>query len=470
MQCLSRSNNLTLVISLTALAGCGSNTSNSTEEILPYEPPIAANLLVISIDTTRADHLGCYGHERADSTHLDRLAESGSRFLDTFTVMPTTLPAHTALFTSQYPRQTGVQSNLANVSPHEVTLAEQLQASGVKTASFNSSRVLAAGTGLNQGFDTYACANRRLWPANKTMGMARDWMIKNKDSRFFCFVHVYDPHAGYDPPAKQREAFQVQAEAALPPFGQLAFMQDPDGLTPELIADANRAYDAEIAFVDEQIGRLLETLKNQGLADDTIVVVTSDHGETLHELKDRYGYAYDHGEFLYPRELRVPLLIHTPDAFEFKAGQEIPDAVSLLDLMPTLLELMGAPGPDWMEGRSLVPLLQGETIDPAIIVAERHSYDKAPNPWMEGDAHAVISAPWLLLSSEGRGIELFRFDEDRQGLRDLAETHVDEVDRLKRRLDQWLATRLPKDNLVAPEAVGSERDKHLEGLGYTPGG
>ena len=466
----SWSNILTRLASIFLLAGCGLESKLSSDGADSYQPPIDANLLVISIDTTRADHLGCYGHANAQSPVLDELAQSGARFLDSFTVMPTTLPAHTALFTSQYPRQTGVQSNLGNVSPHELTLAEQLQKHGIKTASFNSSRVLAASTGINQGFDTYACANKNLWPADKTMGMAANWIRENKDSRFFCFVHVYDPHAGYDAPPKHKKALGVQATTSLPPWGQMAFMSEPEGLSQELVEDAARAYDAEIAFVDEQIGILLQTLKDQGVTDDTIVVVTSDHGETLHELKDTYQYAYDHGEFLYPRELRVPLLIHAPSAFGFPPGQEISDAVSLLDLMPTALELMGVPCPDQIEGRSLVPALQGKALDPAIIVAERHSYESAPNPWMQGDAYAVISAPWLLLASHGRGIELFRLDKDRQGLHDLAKKHGEEVKRLQRRLAQWLSSRTLNDHSLAPESTGSERDQGLSGLGYTQGG
>ncbi len=457
---------------LILLAACGSKPELPSEapSASGWRPPLDANLVVISIDTTRSDHFGCYGHTGPITPKIDRFALRSTRFSRAFTVMPTTLPAHTSLFTSQYPRQTGVNSNLGNVSEHELTLAEILQEAGVTTGSFNSAQVLAAGTGLEQGFDEYQCPENRTWPANKTCMMAREWITENQDSRYFCFVHLYDPHALYEAPAAFQTKFEVEADGPLPPLEQFGFMAQPEGLTENLAADAARAYAAEVAFADAQIGALINMLAVSGQLKKTIVVITSDHGETLDELADSYNYAYDHGEFLYTRELQIPLLIRVPAAFDIPINQEIGDAVSLLDLMPTLLELMGLPAPDGMEGRSLVGRMRGEDLSPTVIVAERHSYENPPNEWMKGDAYALVSSPWLLLTSEGRGTELFQLDDDPAGVTNVAEENTAQVDKLKGRLEQWLETRLPKDTRAAPEMLGSERDAAMRALGYNEGG
>lgn len=455
---------------LLLLASCGSQEAPAPAELAGWTPPLDANLVVISIDTTRADHLGCFGYDGPISPKIDRFARRSTRFTRAFTVMPTTLPAHTSLFTSQYPRQTGVSSNLGNVSEQEVTLAEHFQAAGIRTAGFSSASVLAAGTGIEQGFDEYQCPTDRTWPANRTCNMAREWIKANQDSRYFCFVHLYDPHALYDAPEGYRKKFQVEADGPLPPLEQLAFMAEPDGLSQELVDDAARAYAAEVAFVDSQIGALVNMLVQSGEIDKTIIVITSDHGETLNELAEDYNYAYDHGEFLYTRELQIPLLIRVPSAFKIPINQAVPDAVSLLDLMPTLLELMGLPQPSGLEGRSLVGRMRGEELSPTVIVAQRHAYKNPPNAWMEGEAFALVSSPWLLLASEGRGTELFNLNRDPGGLEDIAEANSGQVTKLKQRLAQWLETRRPKDTRVAPEAPGSERDAAMSALGYTEGG
>ncbi len=293
------------------------------------------NLLVVTLDTTRADRIGAYGYADASTPTLDALARRSLRFAAAVSVAPETLPAHCSIFTGRYPYQHGVRLNAEYRLPaSETTLAERLRGHGYETAAFVSAFVLDARYGLDQGFDVYddrveagggagfpsGTIER---PADRTTDAALAWLEGRRPGRpFFAWVHYFDPHAPYKPP-------------------------------PAAAARAGgRAYDGEISFADEQLGRLLERLKTKGLESRTVVAVLGDHGESLG----------DHGEsthsiFLYDSVLRVPLLLAVPGA-SATAGRVEDGVVSEVDVVPTLLDLLGVkagetPGPA-MDGRSLV--------------------------------------------------------------------------------------------------------------------
>lgn len=449
-----------------ALVGCGDGGAPQ-----PQAEP-AQNLLLISLDTTRADRLGCYGYPGPTSPSIDALAAEGVRFTSAWTPMPITLPAHSALLTSRHPRGLGVTSNFDALPPAESTLAERLGGQGFATAAFVSAPVLMAESGLGQGFDTYEFPRVGTVSAEKIYRAARNWIAAHRQQRFFCFIHHYDPHAGYDPPAKQREQFGVgeHERNKNPPWEVMNFIREPGRLTPEVADQASRAYDAEIAYTDEHVGLLIEDLRGAGLLEETLVVVLADHGETLTELSERYGYAYDHGEFLYPRETRVPLVLHGPERLGLRGGRTLGEPVSLIDVMPTALSLLGLPCAAPFEGRSLVPLLTGGDVDPEPIVIQRHRVDgDLPHECLAGDERAVVYGRWLLIESDGRGRELYDLEEDPDATRDLAAEETRRAERLVEFLGHWLEDH-PAGDLAVPKEISDERREALDALGYSSGG
>src|SRR5437879_8493367 len=255
-----------------------------------FAAPVAApNVVVITIDTLRADHLCCYGYKQIHTPNIDELAVDGVRFERAYTPVPVTLPAHTAIITGSYPMLSGVHDFSANkLNPQQPTLASLLKEHGYNTAAVIGSAVLDSRFGLNHGFDFYYDHfdfNRLLEtnldemerPGNVVADVELDWLDKNYQKKFFLWMHLYDPHYPYRPPAPYSEQY------------------------------ADRPYDGEIAFADAHVGRLLEFLKNKGLYRNTLIVLGGDHGESLGEHGEN-----THGFFIYNATLHVPLIIHLP--------------------------------------------------------------------------------------------------------------------------------------------------------------
>ncbi len=299
-----------------------------------------ASLLLITLDTTRADHLGCYGDREASTPNLDRLAAGGIRVADAVTPVPMTLPAHASLLTGLTPPAHGVRVNGGHgLATDRVTLAEVLKGAGYRTAAFVSSFVLAPRFGLDQGFDTYdarfeatraaAFGEQSERSAGAVTDAALAWLDRGRgDERpFFLWVHFYDPHDPYAPPEPYASRF------------------------------ADRPYDGEIAYVDEELGRLLAELDRTGLQASTVVVVAGDHGESLGEHGERY-----HSRSLYEGAVHVPVLLRVPGL----ASPRVLDdrVVSLADLFPTLLDLLDLEAPGATQGRSLLraPADPGRTV------------------------------------------------------------------------------------------------------------
>lgn len=288
------------------------------------------NLLVVTLDTTRADRLGCYGAPDARTPALDRLAAEGLRFDQAVATAPLTLPSHASLFTGLYPPTHGARSNTEfRLAERHVTLAELFASAGYETAAFVSAFVLDARYGLAQGFGEYddrvgesggrgfpsGTAER---PALATTDAFLSWLDRKSSGKpFFAWVHYFDPHAPYAP----REPFASQMPS--------------------------RPYEAEIASVDAQVGRLREALEKHGLWDGTVVLVVADHGESLGEHGER-----THGLFLYDAVMRVPFLLRLPGG---SARGVITDRiVSLVDVLPTVVDLFGLADSTRREGESLL--------------------------------------------------------------------------------------------------------------------
>jgi arylsulfatase A-like enzyme len=293
------------------------------------------NLLVITLDTTRADRLGAYGFRGIQTPHLDRLAREGVQFDQTASAAPLTLPAHCSLFTGRLPPQHGVRENGVVLSSSEVTLATVLKSSGFQTAAVTGSFVVASKWGLNQGFDHYmdtvadAADEERAphslrRPANVVADLALDWLSQHERSRFFAWLHFYDAHAPYEPPEPFRTTYAT----------------DP--------------YLGELAFVDAQLGRVLMFLESRQLLDRTIVVVIGDHGESLGEHGER-----THGLFVYESVMRVPFIIRAP--YARLRGRRVNEPTRSIDMLPTVLELLGVGSPGGVQGASLAGLMTGAT-------------------------------------------------------------------------------------------------------------
>ena len=309
-----------LILSGTVLAGVG--LWRIAARPAHTSPP---NILLITLDTTRADRVGVYGYKAAQTPHLDRLAQNGVLFERAVTAAPITLPAHVSLLTGTYPFVHGVRNN-GNFSSSESTptLATLLHDRGYRTAAFVSAFVLDRRYGLSRGFDVYDDRVQLERRGDLTAAAAVEWLKTTSDrsSPFFVWVHLYDPHDPYAPPAPWRERF------------------------------ADRPYDGEIAFDDEAMGRIVDRIGQLGLASSTLIAIVGDHGESLGD----HGEA-THALFVYESTLRIPLMLSWPG--QLAAGTRVRSLVRGIDLAPTILDLAGQPTLPSAQGRSLAALARG---------------------------------------------------------------------------------------------------------------
>ena len=347
-------------ILLLALAGCG------TDEPLP-------NVILISIDSLRPDHLGCYGHAAPTSPNIDALARQGTRFDRAHSSTTWTLPAHLSLLTGLPDSLHGVVWDRVPLDSQRKLLAEQFQAAGYATAGFYGGPYLHESFGFGRGFDRYVnCGaqpmrnihqpaevalrefeqeSHRVRTADRIEQAAERFLDKQSERPFFLFLHHWDVHYDFNAPDEYVEQFAGDYS------GQLSmrdFIRNPE-INPEM-APADReyllaCYDAEIRWVDHQIGRLLRKLSELEIEQRTYLVITSDHGEQFFE-HGRKGHRLD----LYDETLRIPLVVRGPG---IQAGNVVQHQARIFDVMPTLLDLTGLPEVPDVYGVSLRPLLEG---------------------------------------------------------------------------------------------------------------
>lgn len=298
------------------------------------------NLIVVTLDTTRADRLGAYGRANAGTPNLDALAQDGVLFEHASTAAPITLPAHSSIFTGRFPPQHGVRDNGGYfLNDQEQTLAETLKARGYATGGFIAAYVLDSKWGINQGFDTYfddfdlskfkvfSMGNIQR-PGNEVVDHALPWIDQHRDAPFFAWIHLYDAHTPYAPP----EPFKSQ--------------------------HPGDAYQGEIAFADAQVGRVVQFLRDRDMFDRTVILVIGDHGESLNDHGEE-----GHGFFVYESVVHVPMIVRAP--FSSMRGRKVADAVRSVDVMPTVLDLLGVgkPAGAVIDGESVTPLMSGARAD-----------------------------------------------------------------------------------------------------------
>ncbi|MBW2444685.1 MAG: sulfatase [Deltaproteobacteria bacterium] len=443
---------------LATLAGCGEPVGPTVvlDSARDTGPP---SILLVTIDTLRADHVSAYGYERETTPHLDALAAGGARFETAYSVSSTTLPSHATLFTSRYPDEHGVTKNGVALPADVPTLAERLSAAGWETAAFVSSFVVERRFGLARGFehydDDFAGADHssalRSWqgyeldaPYDRRGAETTDrtlaWLAARKDDRpFFLWVHYFDPHSPYDPPAPHRGAF----------------LETEDRTSPRHAIDL---YDGDIHYADAELGRLLEATA----AHAPLTLVTSDHGEGLWD----HGWL-EHGVFLYEEMVRVPWVVHWPRAIP--AGRSIPGLAAHVDLAPTLAGLLGQPLLADPRGRDHSAALRGGSAaapDRAVHLQRRH-FDPMRRGHLRvaGSKHAVREGDWKLILSPGeQGFELYDLSRDPGEQDNLAGLRPDVVERLNQRLDGW--QRSQRVHTAAPAAPDEDAQQRLRALGY----
>lgn len=441
-----------LVLCIAPLVGaCGGDRA---------QPP---NVLLISIDTLRPDRLGCYGHDRPTSPALDAFAARGVRFGDASTTSPWTLPSHASLLTGRYPSRHGVMDQVHRLPEDATTLAGLLAARGYATRAVVNSFYLSTRFGLDRGFQDYDYVSEWAEPGEggrRTVNAGGEitdrgigWLAEERDRPFLLFLHYYDVHSDFSPRAEFR------AELVRPYRGTLdgttaqliQLRRSGTALRPNDVRHLFDLYDAEIRQLDVELGRLFAFLDETGLAENTVVVVTSDHGEEFQE----HGSLL-HGRTQYQELVAVPLLVRGPGV---PAGIVVDDPVSIVDIAPTILGLVGARF-DGADGHDLAGLMRGDGRSPG-----RELFSEADHNNAEPDMLQMIRVDGdkLVYDRLAQRARLFDLRLDPGEAQDLAETRPDRAVELLERLHRFRAGAVHPEE-IAP--LGEEELERLRALGY----
>jgi len=452
-------------------------------------PATRRRVLLLTVDTLRADHLGINGQPLDTTPRLDALLAGGWNFRRAVAPVPRTTPALASLLTGAYPHATGVRNLLQPLSPSVVTLTERLRARGFATVAVVSNHILTEERRLNVGFDVYDFASDERGAVGTTDAALAQAERLDPDGRVFLWVHYIDPHVPYHPPPALARRFDpdyagpyaLHFGARPGATGAAAYPEDlgktgavyRNALPDEVNAHVRRLYAADVRHTDDEIGRLLDGLRAR-LGGDWLVVVTSDHGESLGE----HDYFYDHGDYVYDPGLRVPLGFVLPPGDPLHGAGQVDDWVSLVDVAPTLAELLALPDDgrwrEQVEGRSLVPYLRGEDPPPVPVYAE----SGAPfHPeWVRRRVHmdvrgrfrTVMDGSHKLIWTPGQvgeqEFELYDLTADPGETRDLSAQDPARLATLRRRLGGWL--RSGRGGQAGPPVADAADRERLRALGY----
>lgn len=409
------------------------------------------NILLVTLDTTRADRIGCYGYTNAMTPNLDRMAQQGVLFEECRSVAPLTLPAHATLLTGLYTPEHGLRVNGRNrLAKNIPTLATVFSNAGYRTSAFIAAVVLSSTYGLTRGFDIYddtiAVPKVRVdenspgepppleppsRPANQIVDVALSWLEKNSATNFFCWVHLYDPHYPYD--------------------------RHPD------LPSLHRAepYDEEIAFMDHHFGRLLRFLREKKLLENTVVIAIGDHGENLGEHGE-----FEHAMTLYEGVAKVPCIILAPG---LKTPRRMKEMVSQIDVAPTILELSGLMQEEIYEpllpgqGQSLLPLMEGKDFAPQVFYSEteqpHYEFGWAPQ-------QGLVSENWKYIQSPRP--ELYNLAKDLRENENLYFSTPSRAESMKNQLID-LYRSMKKNTAASTVTLNTEEQRKLESLGYAGG-
>ncbi len=446
-----------------------------------YQGP-ARHVIVISLDTTRVDHLGCYGNARIRTPRLDALAAESILFADYMTVVPTTLASHTSLFTGRYPHTHGTPRNGFTVNDENVMLAEILYDAGFHTAGFLGSFALDSRFDFAQGFEHYDETFPRLVGQEGAVQNERpaaavtDAVIAHLDQlgtppNLFLFVHYFDPHVTYNPPAPYDTMYGPEASKKLPPLReirqQLTRAAKPGSQTPAARAMAMR-YAGEVSYMDEHVGRLIDDLRRRGILDDAIVIVTSDHGENLW---DHPAY-FNHGLTVYQSTVGAVCMIRLPGGK--RGGTRVKELVASIDVLPTVLSFLGLPIPNGLDGETIDLTEDARPAPSRVRFAEAsrpHDRLEAGVRWFnERKARCVRMGDWKYVRTPyAQTEELYNLAKDPLERRNLLTAPTAEITataaELRRKLESWTRSASP----LPTRFESSQREETLErlrSLGY----
>jgi arylsulfatase A-like enzyme len=481
------------VVGLVLVAVAAVGATHRSEPARPATAPAAGdrpNVVLVLIDTLRADHLGAYGYTRPTSPNLDAFAADAVLFTRAFSQSSWTKPAMASLLTSHYPstHQTNLEQQALPAS--EVLLTQLLRAQGYATAVFSGNPWITPDYGFDRGVDhfysvyderfarvtLFMTSLKRLAPRvyNRAKKLvqgdlsttARDeaisaaafqWLDAHHGAPFYVHLHMMSPHHPYDPPPPYD---RFVPDPSIPPMKgypekSYYFFDHGAPVSPAQLADMIARYDGDILFADTIFGRVLEKLRGLGQLDRTIVVVASDHGEEFYDHQN-----WGHGQSIYNELINVPLIVRYPPAMP--AGTRVEQTVMLVDVVPTLLELVGAPPKPSAAGASLVPLVRG-----AMETRVPQAFSELVYRW--GAARGVVDGAWKLIDASVG-------DEKRRQLFDLQTDFHERDDRLGRepsvasslqqRLDAVRDEAAAHGATAADAPLDDEARKRLEALGY----
>jgi arylsulfatase A-like enzyme len=435
---------LALLFFVPALMACGKEKSATAKD--------APNVILISIDTLRADHLHGYGYERETSPTLDGLMRRGTSFMNAISQSPWTLPSHMSLFTSLYPHSHGVIEDTLALNEEVATLPALMKQAGYATGGFAACDYLSEKHGFGRGFDYYL--QRRGIRAPAVCEEALKWLVRERPQKFFLFLHFYDVHPTYDPSQPYLKMFESSYEGSMRGTIQ-TLLNINDGKIPVSEEDRRHLvalYDAVIRQLDDELKTFFGFLEERNLLSNTLIVVTSDHGEEFFE----HGKVL-HSRTLYDELIRIPLIVVGPGV---PSGRQVEEQVQLIDLAPTILEVCGLKIPGGMEGASLLPLIQGTTAG-----WRPYAFAEADKDNEEYDLKRAIRTREFKLYFDRRSKEeeLYDLAADPAEQADILDSRGDVAEVLRKELGTWMSTgRGQPERIVLTDR---EREE-LRSLGY----
>ena len=438
------------------------------------------NIILIVLDTVRKDHLSCYGSKRETTPNIDRLAGQGVLFTNAVSTASWTLPSHASMFTGLYPsthKATFAKAHIEDVTALTkvnfldekfTTLAEVLKDHGYATGGFVAAAWCRAVFGLGQGFDVYSDDYRS--PGGRTAREINDdafeWLKNQKKGPFFLFINYFDAHSPFDPPESFKTLYQDDPKSMdgyIQENKTISYViKNKIKLTDALKERILALYDGEINYVDSEIGRLAAFLKSLKVYDNSIIIITSDHGESFGE-----HYLMDHGRALYEELIHVPLIIIGPN---FSKGVRREFLVQNVDFMPTILDLLKIEIPLSCQGKSFLKPMMSQDTSPTRMSA--FSEASAEQNWIKDygerfnrNQKSIRTKEWKLIRSSNGEIELYQISTDPEELWNLVEDKPEEASRLMENLFQWERT-VYSDKPESQKDIGEETQEQLRSLGY----
>jgi arylsulfatase A-like enzyme len=425
-------------------------------------PARTPSLLLISIDTLRSDMLGCYGQDRPTSPTLDLLATEGVLFENAFTTSPWTLPAHASLLTGLYPRHHGARTVRHALRSAVPTLAEILSKEGFATMAVVNSYYLVRRYGFSRGFDEFVYVKEEMSERgpSEVVDEALSWLSKSRERPFFLFLHAYDVHSDYGALPEYEKIFLRPYDGVVDGTTEqlLEFRQESPDLSTRDLEHLIDLYAAGIRQTDAELARLIDHLRTTGDLENTLIILTSDHGEEFLE----------HGSLLHARTqydevIRIPLLLRGPGVL---GGRRVVDPVSINDILPTALVLLGVAWDGASDGVDLSPLWRNgpsQAVPERVLFGEADQHNERPDITRS----ARYGRYKLIYNRLSRESELYDLRADPREQHDVSASRPEITRQLMEELDRFESVRRAGERLPA---LDEETRRHLERLGYVQNG